>query len=96
VRRLITATGAGLAAAAMAILFCFSGVAHAQSGSGSGSGTDTGETTTTEVSAFSETTAATGTLAQTGADTWILVTGAGVAVAGSVGARRLLRSRATV
>jgi hypothetical protein len=79
--------GAGLAAAALAILFGFSGVAHAQSGSG----TDETTSTTTATTVFSG--VADDTLANTGADTWLLISGAGVAMAGAVGARRLLRSR---
>lgn len=90
-RRLITATGAGLAAAAMAILFGFAGVAHAQTGSGSGTDSTTASTTASTV--FTDTSTAANNLANTGADTWILVSGAGVAMAGAVGARRLLRSR---
>ena len=90
-RRLITATGAGLAAFAMAILFGFAGVAHAQTGSGSGPDPTTSSTTASTV--FTDTSAAGTSLANTGADTWLLVSGAGVAMAGAVGARRLLRSR---
>lgn len=88
-RRLISATGAGLAAAALAILFGFAGVAHAQSGSGSG----TEETTSTTTATTVFTGGASDSLANTGADTWLLISGAGVAMAGAVGARRLLRSR---
>ncbi|MBA3653027.1 MAG: hypothetical protein H0W70_02410 [Actinobacteria bacterium] len=91
-RRLITATGAGLAALALAILFGFAGIAGAQ-GSGSGATTSTvvADTTTT---AFTGATTPSGGLANTGAETWLLVAGAGAATAGAIGARRVLRNRA--
>ena len=89
-RRLISALGAGLTAAALTILFGFAGTAHAQSGSGSGETSSTHATTAT--TAFAGNTAGTG-LANTGADTWILAAGAGLATAGAVGVRRLLRNR---
>ncbi len=90
-RRLISATGAGLAAAALAILFGLAGAANAQTGSGSGTESSTSSTTASTV--FTDTSAAGANLANTGADTWLLVSGAGAAMAGAVGARRLLRSR---
>jgi hypothetical protein len=92
VRRLISALGAGLTAAALAILFGFAGTAHAQEGCGSGSGPACTTIATTATTAFGGGTAGTG-LANTGADTWILATGAGLATAGAVGVRRLLRNR---
>ena len=89
-RRLITASGAGLAAATLAILFGFAGPAAAQ---GSGSGDNTGATSTTATTVFTGATTAADSLANTGADTWLLVSGAGVATAGAVAARRLLRNQ---
>jgi hypothetical protein len=88
---LITASGAGLAAATLAILFGFAGPAAAQGSSGSGNETTTSVTTATTV--FTGATTAAENLANTGADTWLLVTGAGVATAGAVAARKLLRSQ---
>ena len=87
-RRLITASGAGLAAATLAILFGFSGVAGAQTP------TPPEGSSTTAVTAFSGSTPPADTLANTGVETWLLVTGAGVATAGAVASRRLLRNRA--
>jgi len=87
VRRLITATGAGLAAAALAILFGFASPAGAQEGSPY---TDDTTATTTATTVFQDNT---DTLAQTGIETWVLVSGAGAALASAAGARRLLRSR---
>jgi hypothetical protein len=91
VRRLITATSAGFAAAALAFLFGVAGPALAQTGSGSGETSSTVATTAT--TAFTGSTAAASTLANTGTDTWVLVSGAGLATAGAVAARRLLRHR---
>jgi hypothetical protein len=86
---LITASGAGLAAATLAILFWFAGPAAAQ-GSGPGSGEESTTSSTTATTVFG---AAADTLANTGAEMWLLVTGAGVATAGAVAARRLLRNQ---
>ena len=94
-RRLISASGAGLAAATLAILFGFAGPAAAQTGSGPGSGDGTGATSTTATTVFTAPTTAVDSLANTGADTWLLVAGAGVATAGAVAARRLLRNQAS-
>jgi hypothetical protein len=71
----------------LAILFGFAGVAGAQSGSNN----DTATTSTTATTVFTGGTS--DNLANTGADTWLLVSGAGMATAGAVAARRLLRSR---
>ena len=90
VRRLITASGAGLAAATLAILFGFAGSAAAQSPSP----TTPEASTTTAVTTFTGATPAADSLANTGVETWLLVTGAGVATAGAVASRRLLRNRA--
>lgn len=87
-RRLITATGAGLAAAALAILFGLAGPAHAQDGS---EYPDDGSTATTATTVFAGDTGS--DLANTGVETWVLVSGAGAALASAAGARRLLRSR---
>jgi hypothetical protein len=91
VRRLISATGAGLAAAALAILFGLAGPAHAQDGSGPGSGPDDGTSDTTASTVFAG--ATDDGLPPTGIETWVLVSGAGAALASAAGARRLLRSR---
>lgn len=88
-RRLITATGAGLAAAALAILFGLAGPAHAQDGSEYPNDDPTDTTATTVFAGDTDD----DTLAQTGVETWVLVSGAGAALASAAGARRLLRSR---
>ena len=58
---------------------------------GSGYPEDT-TSSTTATTAFSGDTGS--DLANTGLETWVLVSGAGAAMAGAAGARRLLRSRA--
>jgi len=103
VRSLIGRVAFFAATMIVTVLLGFAGVAHAQTGSdGSGSGSDSSTTTTAggafEAPTTTTTTAPSGvgnnSLAVTGTDTWLLASGAGLAAAGAVASRRLLRSRA--
>jgi hypothetical protein len=103
VRSLIGRVALFAATMIVTVLLGFAGVAHAQTGSDGSDGSDSGTTTTTTATgAFDTTTSTTSapsgvgnnSLAVTGIDTWLLASGAGLAAAGAVASRRLLRSRA--
>lgn len=88
-RRFILAT-----AVTLAIFFGLAGSASAQ-GSGAGSGDESTTSSTTATTVFVGGTDTERSLASTGADTWLLITSAGVATAGAVVVRRLLRNQAS-